>query len=169
MASEIDVEKGDEQFGPGQLDRLPVFGLHRRNLDPPLLAAQNQGAIKGQANKIGEAKRTSGEQRNHQPVTKGSSTVTCGISALRRGHQVDTEIEQFTGSNQPRTLWPGRSVPGSDRRSQSIEPRPVPLLVHHCRRRRQMYEAVEHGLGGVVALEVSDVGADPVGGYLVSR
>jgi len=55
MRNQVDVEKVNERFGPGQLDRFLGLRLGRRNLDPPFLAAANQGAIEGKSDKIGQA------------------------------------------------------------------------------------------------------------------
>ena len=54
MAAEIGLESGDERFRPPQLDRFISLGLLRRILNPPFLAAENQRAIEGKANKIGQ-------------------------------------------------------------------------------------------------------------------
>ena len=61
MAAQINVESGDRRFGPGQLDRVLGLGARGRDLNPPLLAATNQGALKGETDKIGPAQRASDE------------------------------------------------------------------------------------------------------------
>ena len=59
MAAQINVESGGQRFGPGQLDRLLALGARGRDLNPPLLAAGNQGALEGKTDKIGQAQRAS--------------------------------------------------------------------------------------------------------------
>ena len=55
MAAEIGLEGGDERVRPRQLDWFLGLGFRRRNLNPPFLATENQRAIEGKANEIGQA------------------------------------------------------------------------------------------------------------------
>ena len=93
MAAQINVESGDQRFGPGQLDRVLGLGVRGRDLNPPLLAATNQGALQGKTDKIGQAQRASGEQREHQAIAKVDGAIAWRSHLLGCGHQVDAEIE----------------------------------------------------------------------------
>ena len=93
MAAQINIEGGSQRFGPGQLDRLLALGARSRDLNPPLLAAGNQGAFEGKTDKIGQAQRATGEEREHQAITKVACAVAWRSYLFGCGHQVDAEIE----------------------------------------------------------------------------
>ena len=93
MAAQINLESGDQRVGPGQLDRVLGLGVRGRDLNPPLLAATNQGALEGKTDKIGHPQRASGEQREHQAIAKVDGAVTWRSYLFGCGHHVEAEIE----------------------------------------------------------------------------
>src|SRR5262249_47002411 len=116
MPGEIGLERNSEGFGPGLLDDLPIFGIRGRELDPPSGSAANKCAIQDKTCEMGPPQRTGCKQRDDQSVAKGQRALARGILSFRANHQIDAELKQLAGRNQPPALWPSRPVSSLDLR-----------------------------------------------------
>ena len=70
--------------------------------------------------------------------------------------------------NQTLPLWASRTMPRADRRSDSVDPRPILLRGHNLGTCAKFLQSVEKGLGSIVLFEISNVGPDPRGSDTVA-
>ena len=86
MAAQINIESGDQRFGPGELDRVLGLGVRGRDLNPPLLAATNQGALEGKTGKLairsGRAASNESIKPSRKLTARSRGEVTCSAAAI---------------------------------------------------------------------------------------
>jgi hypothetical protein len=79
---QVKVERGNEHLGPWHLDRGAGLRLLRGDVDPPHIAAPDDGALECKAGEVAQAQRPSREQGNDQtgwrwPSRSISALSTC--------------------------------------------------------------------------------------------
>jgi hypothetical protein len=106
-------------------------------------STENQRPFEGEARKVAQAKGTGREQRDKQAITMNDSTGAGSTLMFRSRYQPETEVKQLSCRNQSVALWPSWSMPRPDRRTHSVDPRPIAMGIHRQGHRSKLLQATE--------------------------